>query len=74
MFNRVVFSGIYIHETGAIVRTITFDGADSNISMTRHIGADLHNQVSSSTPSDKRGNMYYILGPSSYVKACQKYN
>lgn len=37
---------INIHETGAIVKTLTFDGAASNISMAKHLGADLINQMS----------------------------
>lgn len=37
---------INIHETGAVVKTLTFDGAASNISMARHLGADLNKQIS----------------------------
>lgn len=35
-----------IHETGAIVKTLTFDGAASNISMARNLGADLYKETS----------------------------
>jgi len=34
-----------IHDTGAIVKTLTFDGAEFNISMARHLGADLNKQI-----------------------------
>jgi len=37
---------INIHETGAVVKTLTFDGAASNISMAGHLGADLNKQIS----------------------------
>lgn len=35
-----------IHETGAIVKTLTFDGAASNISMARNLGTDLYKETS----------------------------
>lgn len=34
-----------LHETGVIVKTLTFDGAASNIAMAKSLGANLMSQI-----------------------------
>jgi len=59
---------INIHETGAIVKTLTFDGAASNISMARHLGADLHNQISSFLHPVTKEDVCIFLDPAHMLK------
>lgn len=40
---KTILSNIY--DTGAIVKTLTFDGAASNISMAKYLGADLYKSL-----------------------------
>ena len=54
-----------IHETGLIVTSITFDGAPSNVAMTRHLGANLSSLESLDPtfrhPVDKDEDMFIFL-------------
>lgn len=59
---------INIHEIGAIVKTLTFDGAASNISMARHLGADLHNQISSFLHPVTKEDVCIFLDPAHMLK------
>lgn len=59
---------VNIHETGAIVKTITVDGDASNISMARHLGVDLHNQISSFLHPVKKEKICILLDPAHMLK------
>lgn len=59
---------INIHETGAIVKTLTFDGAASNISMAKHLGADLTNQISWFPHPSTKKEITSFLDPAHMLK------
>lgn len=47
--NLVLKAMEFIHETGVIVTSITFDGAPVNIAMIEHLNADINNRLSMKT-------------------------
>lgn len=57
-----------IHETGAIVKTLTFDRAASNISMARHLGADLNIQISWFPHPSTKEEVCIFLDPAHMLK------
>lgn len=59
---------ININETGAIVKTLTFDGVASNISMAKHLGADLTNQISWFPHPSTQEEITIFLDPAHMLK------
>jgi len=59
---------INMHDIGAIVKTLTFDGAASNISMARHLGADLYSSTPWFSHPSTNEEICIFLDPAHMVK------
>lgn len=68
--NLVIKCLLNVYDTGATVKTLTFDGAASNLSMARKLGSDLVEQTYFLHPKTNE-KIYIILDAAHMLKLCR---